>query len=402
MIFKERVCHSFIQALGLTGVDRDLARAAYFDKPDISLAEAVIDFCKRSSNSRYKSFIMDWVDFDSVISTLRLLSLSDMYKWVSVTYQFGLAIPVSLLKKVMTNLDESEYYNFQDFFNSAEYENLPLILEGNTVRTRHELLAEWHIEEKLKPTIHQRLITLLNAIDIDDTYERSIFNSLLRRKAIVRKYFTALNRNELESIQQKAARRSATNRNVMMMIGWLEYLKDNFAVAKNIFKSVMDSHPTFLPAILETGKMEFLLGKYPEAERVLKECLNIFPKDLNSRTELARVYQAQEQYPDAEKVLKECLVISPSDLDSRTELAKVYQAQKKYPDAERVLKKYLELDPKGLHPRTELAKVYQAQKKYPDAERVLKECLVISPKDLNSRTELANKHRRSIRMPRRC
>ncbi|MBA7503345.1 Beta-barrel assembly-enhancing protease [subsurface metagenome] len=341
MIFKERVCRSFIQALELTGIDRDLAREAYFEKPDISLAEAVINFCKKTSSSRYRGFIMDWVDFDNVIHTLQLRSLSDMYKWVSIIYQLGLVMPVSLLKKVMTNFDESEYYNFQDFFNSAEYENLPLILEGNIVRTRHELLAEWYIEEKLKPTIHQRLVTLLNAIDVDDTYESSIFNSLLRRKSIVKKYFTSLNKNELEYIQQKAARHSATKRNVMMMVGWIEYLKGDFAVAKNIFKSVMDSHPTFLPAILETGKMEFLLGKYPEAEKVLNELLKLEPEDLHARTELARVYQAQEKYPEAEKVLNDLLKLDPNSLQARNELARVYIAIGLFRHAKEIILTYV-------------------------------------------------------------
>jgi len=399
MIFKERVCRSFIQALELTGIDRDLAKEAYFDKPDISLAEAVINFCKKTSSSRYRDFIMDWVDFDNVIYTLQLISLSDMYKWVSVIYQFGLAMPVSLLKKVMTNFDESEYYNFQDFFNSAEYENLPLILEGNTVRTRHELLAEWYIEEKLKPTIHQRLVTLLNAIDVNDTYERSILNSLLRRKTIVRKYFTGLNKNELGYIQQKAARHSATKRNVMMMVGWIEYLKGDFAVAKNIFKSVMDSHPTFLPAILETGRMEFLLEKFPEAEKVLNELLKLEPNSLYARNELAKVYQAQERYPEAEKVLNGLLKLDPENLHARTELARVYQAQERYPEAEKVLNDLLKLEPNSLYARNELVKVYQAQKRYPEAEKVLKECLSISPNDLDSRTELAKVYQAQKRYP---
>ena len=389
MIFKETVCRSFIQALELTDVDRDFAREAYLDEPDISLAEAVINFCKKTSGSRYKNFIMDWMDFDDVIRTLRLPSLSDMYKWVSITYQFGLAMPVSLLKKVMTNFNESEYYNFQDFFNRAEYRNLRLILEENTVRTRHELLAEWYIEEKLRPTISQRLIAVLNAIDIDDTHEHSIFNSLVRRKAIVRKYFTGLNRNELEYIRQKTVSYSVTNRNVMMMIGWIEYLKDNFAVAKGIFKLVMDSHPTFLPAILETGKMEFLLGKFPKAEKVLNDLLKLDPKNLQARTELARVYQAQKRYPEAEKVLKESLEIDKKQLHPRTELARVYQAQGKYPEAEKVLNDLLELDPKNLHAHNELARVYQAQGKYPEAEKVLNDLLELDPKNLHAHNELA-------------
>jgi len=358
MIFKERVRRSFIQAIGLIGVDRDLTREAYFDKPDISLAEAVINFCKKTSSSRYKGFIMDWVDFDNVIRTLQLPSLSDMYKWVSVTYQFGLAMPVSLLKKVMANFDESEYYNLQDFFNSAEYKNLPLILEGNTVRTRHELLAEWHIEEKLKPTIQQRLITLLNEINVDDTHECSIFNSLLRRKAIVRKYFTGMNKNEMEYIHQKAAGNSVTKRNVMMMEGWIEYLKDNFAVAKNIFKSVTDTYPNFLPAINELAKVYQAQEKYPEAEKVLNDLLKLDPQDLHARTELTKVYQAQEKYPEAEKVLNDLLKLDPKSLYARTELAKVYQAQEKYPEAEKVLNDLLKLDPKSLYAHNELARIY--------------------------------------------
>ena len=397
--FKEKVCRSFIQALELTGIDRDLAREAYFDKPDITLAEAVINFCKKTSSSRYRRIIMDCVDFDNVIHTLQLLSLSDMYKWVSVIYQFGLAMPVSLLKKVIVNFDESEYCNFQDFFNNAEYENLPLILEGNTVRTRHELLAEWYVEEKLKPTIQQRLVTLLNVIDIDDTYECSIFNSLLRHKAIVRKYFTGLNKNDLGCIQQKAAKHSVIKRNVMMMIGWIEYLKGDFAVAKNIFKSVMDSYPTFLPAILETAKMEFLLGKFPEAEKVLNDLLKLEPNSIHARIELARVYQAKGRYPEAEKVLNECLDISPNDLYARIELARVYQAKGRYPEAERVLNDLLKLDSEDLYARIELARVYQAQKRYPEAEKVLNECLGISPNDLYARIELARVYQAQGRSP---
>ena len=43
----------------------------------------------------YSGFAMDWKDFEKVIVDFNLHSLSDMYKWMSVLYQFGIiAMPV--------------------------------------------------------------------------------------------------------------------------------------------------------------------------------------------------------------------------------------------------------------------------------------------------------------------
>ena len=366
---------------------------------------------------------MDWKDFEKVIVDLNLHSLSDMYKWMSVLYQFGIAMPVSILRKVLSGFDQNEFYNFQDFFKSDEYENLPVILEGATLRARHELIAQWYVEKNLTQTIHQRLGDILKVAHLDNALERSVFTSLLGRKNIVRHYFTKLHQTDLEILRQKAVEHRLSHRIVMMMIGWLQVAKHEYTSARDTFKTVVEEHPTFLPAILEAGKIEFFLGNESEAERLLNKCIAISPSDLNSRTELAKVYQVQKEYEKAEASileellklepktfklaqswpksikcrrdmgrqkadLEDLLKLDPKNLQARTELAKVYQAQKRYDEAEKVLKECIQLS-SDLNSRTELAKVYQAQNRYDEAERVLKEALAIDANQLHPRTELA-------------
>ena len=93
----------------------------------------------------------------------------------------------------------------------------------------------------------------------------------------------------------------------MMMIGWLQVAKHEYTSTRDTFKTVVEEHPTFLPAILEAGKIEFFLGNESEAERLLNKCIAISPSDLNSRTELAKDYQVQKEYEKAEAILEELL-----------------------------------------------------------------------------------------------
>jgi tetratricopeptide (TPR) repeat protein len=431
--FKEKVYESFAIALELPTNDRAIAKGAFLENPQISIAEAVINFCKRTNNDEYKRFAMDWVDFDETIKHLRLDSLADLYKWISIVYQFGIALPISILMKVLPGFSENEFLDFQDFFTNDEYENLPVIVERKTLRARHELISQWHVEEKLSSTMRDRLIAMLKVIDTDDALERSVFTSLLGRKQIVRRFFHRLNKDDLTVLGEKAAGHPLSQRILTMVGGWIHVANREYATARDIFKAVMKEHPTFLPPILEAAKAEFALGngseaerllqgllvleasnlhartelarvyqvqkRYPEAEQVLKECIHLSPNDLNSRTELAKVYQVQKRYPEAEQVLGELLVLEPDDLQARTELAKVYQVQKRYPEAEQVLGELLVLEPDDLQARTELAKVYQVQKRYPEAEQVLTECIHLSPNDLNSRTELAKVYQVQKRYP---
>ncbi len=396
--FKQAVFESFAEALDLTGNDRAIAKDA-FDDSRLSIAEAVIDFCKRTNNDEYKRFAMDWIDFERVIRQLRLNSLIDLYKWISTLYQFGIALPISIIKKVSPGFNENEFLSFQEFFTSNEYENLPVIVERKILRARHELISQWHVEEKLAHTIHDRLLTLLTVIDTEDSLERSVFIfcfglaplaiSLLGRKQIVRRFFAGLHQDQLKILQQKSSGHPMSQRIVMMMTGWNFIARREFSAARDIFKAVMTDHPRFLPPILEAAKAEFALRNEAEAERLLQGLLVLDHANLHARTELAKVHQVQKRYEEAEKVLKESLAIDSNQLHPRTELAKVYQAQKRYQEAEKILEESLALKPDDLQARTELAKIYQVQKRYGEAEKMLKECTDLSPQDLNSRTELA-------------
>ena len=219
MGFKEEVFESFAQALSLPPSEADLAREAFLHDPQISVAEAIINFCKRTHNEEYRKILMDWVDYERVARQQQWGSLADLYKWVSPLYQFGIALPVSLLGKVLDNFNENEFYNLQDFFNNEEYENLPIIIEGHTLRTRHELISQWHVEEELGRSVRQRLRAILKAIDFEEPLERSVFIALLGRKDTVKRYFANLDTRDLEALQQQAAHHPVTHRIAMMMSG---------------------------------------------------------------------------------------------------------------------------------------------------------------------------------------
>jgi tetratricopeptide (TPR) repeat protein len=389
MPFKEGVWESFVRALNLPPTEVELAKDAFLNNPEISVAEAVVNFCKRTHNEEYRRIVMDWVDFERVARQQQWGSLIDMYKWISPVYQFGVALPTTILSKVLSDFNANEFYNLQDFFDNEEYENLPVILEGNTLRTRHELIAQWHVEEELTRSVQQRLSSVLKTIEVDDALERSVLIALLGRKNIVRRYFAHLEENDFKAIEQRAAGHPVSRRLAMMARGWIRSFKGEIEEAKEIFRAVLDEYPNNLPAILETGIMEYRLGNMHAAEILLRGLLVLDPQNLHARTELGKVYQILKRYDEAEKVLKESLVIDPEHLHARTELGKVYQILKRYDEAEKVLKESLVIDPKQLHPRTELAKVYQILGRYDEAEKVLKECIKLSESDLNSRTELA-------------
>jgi tetratricopeptide (TPR) repeat protein len=421
--FKEQVYESFATALDLPVNDRAIAKGAFLENPLISIAEAVISFCKRTNNDKYKRFAMDWADFDESIKRLGLNSLADLYKWISIVYQFGIAMPISILAKVLPDFSENEFLDFRDFFTSGEYENLPVIVERQTLRARHELISRWHVEEKLSPTMRDRLVVLLSVIDSDDALERSVFSSLVGRKQIALNFLAELDESELKRLQATAVRHPLSQRVLMMVGGWTHFAKREYSTARDVFKAVMKDHPNFLPPILETARAEFALGNESEAERLLYRLLGRHDKNLYARTELAKLYRKQGRYDNAEKLLHECLKLDPEHFHARFELAKIYEDEKRYEAAERVLQECLTLDPQYSHTHTQLARVYLAQKRYGDAEQLLNEvirsnpeqvrplmelatvyqarkrydeaettllrCLELNPADLNSRTELA-------------
>ena len=387
--FKHAVFESFVEALVLPTTEREIAEEAFMKTAELSIAEAVINFCKRTNNEEYRRFAMDWVDFDEVIEQRKLDSLSDLYKLISIIYQFGIALPISMLPRLLPGFNENQFLDFQDFFTTNVYDNLPVIIEGKVLRARHELISQWHVQEKLASSIRGRLEVLLRIADMDDALERSVLTTLLGRKQIVRRYFTSVAKSDLNALREKAAGYPLTQRILMMMEGWSHVVNRKYHAARDVFRQVMVENPRFLPPILEAAKMEFVLRNSLEAETLLEKLLILDPQDLHARTELAKVYQVQKRYGDAERVLKECIAISRDDLNSRTELAKVYQVQKRYAEAERVLKECLTISKDDLNSRTELAKVYQMQKRYDEAKKILDELLTLEPADLQARTELA-------------
>lgn len=107
---------------------------------------------------------------------------------------------------------------------------------------------------------------------------------------------------------------------VNLRMGWLYYLKTNYANSISHYQTAIKAAPSSIEAKL--GYLNPLLaqGKYEKAETFIYQTLSIDCYNYYANLKLAYALRKQKKYDLAEKVAKQMLILYPIDVSFLTEL----------------------------------------------------------------------------------
>lgn len=142
-----------------------------------------------------------------------------------------------------------------------------------------------------------------------------------------------------------------------LRLGWLYYLKGNYANAKRHYQEAIKIAPASVEAKL--GYMLPLLAqrRYEEVEKIARQVIEIDYGNYYANLRLAVALREQGKLDQAVKVARRMLLLYPTDVRFLTELALIKAAQDEPNEAKRLFSSVLILDPENVTAKQELAKL---------------------------------------------
>ncbi len=134
---------------------------------------------------------------------------------------------------------------------------------------------------------------------------------------------------------------------VNLRLGWLYYLKRNYANSIHYYKQAIKAKPHALEAKLGYSYPLLAQRKYEEVESVLYRILSIDHYNYYANLKLVYALRMQKKYDLAEKISKDMLALYPIDVLFLTELALTKDGQKEARAAAGIFWNILILDPEN-------------------------------------------------------
>lgn len=115
------------------------------------------------------------------------------------------------------------------------------------------------------------------------------------------------------------------------------YHEGRTSEAFDVFESVIQADPSFIPAVFAAGKAAFINASYTEAESLFLQVLELEPRHIDTRKWLSRLLIISGRAAEAETYIKAALEISAEDPEL---LMLLGQAKQKSGDIEAALSLY--------------------------------------------------------------
>ncbi len=121
----------------------------------------------------------------------------------------------------------------------------------------------------------------------------------------------------------------------------------NPAKADSVFRSVLDTHPSYLPALQNLAMVRLMAGDDAEAERLHSEVLALMPGDLASLEALAVCLRRQKKFEESLSVYERLATAKPYDAIVLRDMGSLlaYELNRRE-EAIRVWRRALALDPR--------------------------------------------------------
>ncbi|MGB8459558.1 MAG: tetratricopeptide repeat protein [Candidatus Acidiferrum sp.] len=167
----------------------------------------------------------------------------------------------------------------------------------------------------------------------------------------------------------------------VLHLGNLYYGLKKYSEAEVKFRSVLDSQPKSVQALLGVAQ-SLDAQKKPEAAAAYRDYLAVNSNDARARTRLIHLLLEQQQYDDALAELDRADAGKPPTLDSLRARADIQIAQKKWNDSIVTLRKALALAPGDAQLHGGLGRVYMQKRDFASAEKEIKAALQIDRTNL--------------------
>ncbi|MBF0226582.1 MAG: hypothetical protein HQK76_14095 [Desulfobacterales bacterium] len=136
-----------------------------------------------------------------------------------------------------------------------------------------------------------------------------------------------------------------TGYTINLRLGWLYYLKGDYANSKFHYQNAMKVYPYYIEA--KIGYMLPLMAqqKYSEVEEMAYNVLKTDYYNYYANYRLALALRYQEKYELAEAIVSKILYLYPTDTLFLTELALIKELQEDKEKASEIFKSIITLDP---------------------------------------------------------
>lgn len=130
-------------------------------------------------------------------------------------------------------------------------------------------------------------------------------------------------------------------------LGWLEYLKKDYAKSQSYYKKAIALEPKSIEARFGLVNPIAALQQWDDLLKNYKEILDIDPNNTVVNYRVALMYYYRKNYDDADKYIQKVLVEYPFDFDSNALLGAISVAQGKIIEAKKYYKLALTYNPQS-------------------------------------------------------
>lgn len=166
-------------------------------------------------------------------------------------------------------------------------------------------------------------------------------------------------------------------------------LKD-FSLAENIFKNLIKSHPSYIPAYINFGTLLKDKGDFEESHKMFSHVKLMEPNNIENLINLGRLYIAKQDYKRAQSILNRVIKISPKASSAYFSLGLISLELGKHQIAQRSFHKALEFNPNDKHAWVNLGICYRHSGKIKKAINAFQKSLSIDKTFFTAQLNLAN------------
>ena len=180
---------------------------------------------------------------------------------------------------------------------------------------------------------------------------------------------------------------------------WYERLQDYDAAVKAL-SLVVESDPHGYSVNMRLGWLFYLKANYANSKASYQDALKVAPESIETRTALMLPLLAQLRYGDVESLSREVLLVDPGNYTANLRLAYALRLQGKITPAEKVLEPMLRRYPNDLSLLLEMGMIRVAQDRKSAAREVMTKILLLDPENVTAKslmaTTLLDKHAATI------
>lgn len=132
---------------------------------------------------------------------------------------------------------------------------------------------------------------------------------------------------------------------INLRLGWLQYLKKDYARSQSYYKKAMALEPKSIEARFGYVNPTAALQNWDDVLATYKDILTIDPNNTVVNYRVAYIYYYRKNYEEAQKYIVKVLALYPFDYDSNALLGAIYVGQGKIIEAKKYYRQALAYNP---------------------------------------------------------